>query len=231
MCAHDGIIYPGYPYKKNDKDEVILPGIEEQIGQITKECLKTLVVFIGGAADYKFQPLLKNVFVSYEQDYGCGQNRIQDVCYSEHGGGNVPPVMKKWFEAGQKIVLVGHSWGGDRVIRLAEDNPQIEIALLVTLDPVSRSKNGQQVKPNNVKRWLNVYIDYKVADLSFANNIARVGGAWEACQNADINISLNYQITKKQDGTILREKIKNFGHADADVMFYKTGIEDEVNKL
>lgn len=231
MCASSGIIYPGYPYEKDDENFIILPSVEEQIGQITTECLKTLVVFIGGAADCKFQPLLRGVFLPYEKRYGQGLNRIQDICYSEHGGGKVPPVMKKWFEAGQKIVLVGHSWGGDRVIRLTEDNPQIKIALLVTLDPVSRSKNGQQVKPNNVKRWLNVYIDYKVADLSFANNIARVGGAWKACQNADINISLNYRITKKQDGTILREKIKNFGHADADVMFYKTGIEDEVNKL
>lgn len=231
MCASSGIIYPGYPYEKDDEDFIILPTVEEQIGQITTKCLKTLVVFIGGAADYKFQPLLRGVFYLYEREYGSSQDRIQDVSYSEHGGGKVPPVMKKWFEAGQKIVLVGHSWGGDRVIRLAEDNPQINIALLVTLDPVSRSKNGQQAKPNNVKRWLNVYIDYKVADLSSANNIARVGGAWEACQNADINISLNSRITKRQDGTISREKINNFGHAHAREMFTNTGIINEVIKL
>lgn len=231
MSEYDGIIYPGYPYKMNDKDEVILPGIEEQTGQITTECSKTLVVFVGGAGDAKFQPMLRKVFVPYEKLYGYGQNRIQDVCYSEHGGGNVPSVMKKWFDAGQKIVLVGHSWGGDRAIRLAEDNPQIDIALLVTLDPVSRFKNSQQAKPNNVKHWLNVYIDYEVADSSSANNIARFGGVLEACQNADVNISLNSRITKRQDGTIYRKKINNFGHADTNAMFEDSGFQDEICKL
>ena len=219
MCATDGIIYPGFPYKNKDDNSIILPDIEEQMGHITTECLRTLVVFIGGAADDDYQPMLKGVFSRYAQDYGQGKERKQDVCYSEHGGGNVPPVMQKWRDANQKIVLVGHSWGGDRVICLAEDNTSIPIELLVTLDPVSRGKSGKQTKPVNVKRWMNIYVDYKFADYSSPNDIARAGGAWEECSCADMNKAINVGEIQNESGRKIISKMNDYGHADADVMF------------
>ena len=225
MCTSDGIIYPGYEYKhkgNDDKNDIILPSIEEQIDKQTTECKKTLVVFIGGAADYKFQPLLKQVFARYEKAYGRGINRLQDVCYSEHGGGNVPPLMKKWSDANQDIVLVGHSWGGDRAIKLAEKNSNIPIKLLVTLDPVSWGKNGKQPKPSNVERWINVYVDYKHADYSEPNIVARAGHPWQFCKNADKNHSVN---------TVDGKKVNNAGHAHVYDMFDKSGVEYEVLKL
>ena len=232
MCAADGIFYPGYDPSQNKKDnknkkgnknknediDIILPSVEVQIGAHTTECKKTLVVFIGGAADSLFKPLLNKVFGKYEFNYGRGENRLQDVCYSEHGGGKVVALMKKWFDAKQKIVLVGHSWGGHRVICLAEENPDITIELLVTLDPVSWSKNGKQAKPKNVKRWLNVYVDYKTASWWRSDNlIARIGGPWEECQNADENIIINEYI--------------DYGHADAEPMFELMRVKYEVIKL
>lgn len=219
MCATDGIIYPGFPYQRDDENFIILPEVEEQTGKITAECLKTLVVFIGGAADDDYQPMLSGVFSHYEHDYGHGNERKQDVCYSEHGGGKVPQLIEKWQDANQKIVLVGHSWGGNRVICLAEDNPNIAIELLVTLDPVSRDKSGQQTKPANVKRWLNIYVDYNFADNSSANNIARIGGAWGSCSFSDMNKAINTGEFKDGSGSKVMSKSNNYGHADADIMF------------
>lgn len=114
--------------------------------------------------------------------------------------------MKEWHAAGQKIVLVGHSWGGDRAILLAQENPDIPIELLVTLDPVSRK--GKSPKPANVKRWDNIYIDYSIADGSSANLIARTGGPWESCPGADYNQALN-----------VLPRMSYTGHANAEEMF------------
>ncbi|WP_025122761.1 MULTISPECIES: alpha/beta hydrolase [unclassified Serratia (in: enterobacteria)] len=225
MCASDGIIFPGFDYKyeNNDpRDYIILPSVKEQQGKITASCLKTLVVFVGGAMDASFQPLLKFVFDPYVRRNGrdikdntgkVTAQRKQDVAYSEHGGGKVPPLMKEWHAAGQKIVLVGHSWGGDRVLLLAQENPDIPIELLVTLDPVS--KKGKSPKPSHVKHWDNIYIDYSIADGSSANFIARTGGPWESCPGADYNQAIN-----------ALPNMRDRGHADADVMF-----EEEKSKV
>ncbi|MGQ6546254.1 hypothetical protein ACUNEV_01785 [Serratia sp. IR-2025] len=226
MCASDGIIFPGFDYKYENNDPgdfVILPSVKEQQGKITASCLKTLVVFVGGAMDASYQPLLRGVFVPYEEKNGRDTKdntnkvitqRKQDVAYSEHGGGKVPPLMKEWHAAGQKIVLVGHSWGGDRVILLAKENPDIPIELLVTLDPVSRK--GKSPKPTNVKHWDNIYIDYSIADRSSANMIARTGGPWENCPGADENKALNTLAS-----------MANRGHADADLMFQQESVKVE----
>lgn len=223
MCATDGIIYPGYPYEYDNKNMIILPDIEEQAGNITQDCLKTLVVFVGGCADDFAQPVLGGVFPRYEMTYGRGATRIQDVCYSEYGCGKVPPVMQKWFDAKQKIVLVGHSWGGNGVVELIEENKNISIELLVTLDPVSWSKGGNEAKPSNVKRWLNVYVDYSDAKKAdFANLIARIGTPWQKCENADLNIAVNK--TPNLNGTII-----NYTHADANAMFER--VKNEVIKI
>lgn len=223
MCATDGIIYPGYPYKYDNKNMIILPEIEEQTGNITKDCLKTLVVFVGGCADDLAQPVLRGVFPDYEYAYGRGPSRIQDVCYSEYGCGKVPPVIQKWFDAKQKIVLVGHSWGGNGVVKLAEENQNITIELLVTLDPVSWSKNGNEAKPSNVKRWLNVYVDYSIAaKADVANMVARIGTPWQKCNNADLNISVN--TTPNSNGTT-----GDYTHADANAMFER--VKNEVIKI
>ncbi|WP_260514557.1 hypothetical protein [Serratia fonticola] len=229
MCASDGIIFPGYDYKyknNNPRDDIILPSVKEQQGKITASCLKTLVVFVGGAMDSTFQPLLRPVFAPYEKENGrdakdnfdnVTTQRKQDVAYSEHGGGNVPPLMKEWHTAGQKIVLIGHSWGGDRVILLAQENPDIPIELLVTLDPVS--KKGKSPKPKNVKQWDNVYIDYSLADGSSANKIARMGGPWEHCPGADNNLALNVKLSKDKDGNDIKSLANEYGHAHAARMF------------
>lgn len=55
---NDDIIYPGYEYKRNKDNKIILPSIEEQRGKHTTEC-KKLWLFLLGASDDWGQPLLK----------------------------------------------------------------------------------------------------------------------------------------------------------------------------
>ena len=231
LADRDGIIYPGYDYKRDKDNNIIVPYSKAQINKRTTECKKTLVVFIGGFADSIYQPLLDNVFAPYEKKYGHGNERRQDVCYSEHGGGKVPPLMKEWFKANQKIVLVGHSWGGDRVVQLALKNPDIPIELLVTLDPVSYS--SQHIKPKNVKRWINSYVQYEVkcvvsdlfkdiSTIKNGNSIAVLGHPWQYCNGADKNFIVN----KNKNGTL-----NKISHANASAMFRNSGAENEVIKI
>ena len=226
MCSADGIIYPGYEYKMNNKDLVILPDVEEQTGKMTEACLKTLVVFIGGAADSLAQPLLRGVFVPYEKRYGERGEKLQDIAYSEHGGGRIAELIKKWADAGQKIVIIGHSWGGHRAICVAEANPDITIEYLATLDPVSWSKNGKQPKPGNVKQWTNIYVDYEVGDYSLPNIIARIGGPWQFCFSADFNESINSKIIDDK-----KIAINQYNHADSLYVIEYKGIKNDIIKI
>lgn len=224
------IILPGYDYKYKDGD-IILPYSYEQINKQTSVCIKTLVVFIGGCGDSIYQPLLNSVFAPYEKAYGHGINRRQDVSYSEHGVGNVPPLLKRWFKANQKIVLVGHSWGGNSAYKLALEHSNIPIELLVTLDPVSYS--SQHIKPKNVKRWINSYVQYDVksvvkdlfgniSTIKNGNPIALLGHPWEYREGADKNFIVN----KNKNGTL-----NKISHANALAMFRNSGAENEVIKI
>jgi hypothetical protein len=68
-----------------------------------------------------------------------------------------------------------------------------------------------------------VYVDYKTASwLSTDNFIARIGGPWQKCQNADVNMIINRDI--------LGNNI-DYGHANAKEMFELEGIKDEVIQL
>ncbi len=63
-----------------------------------------------------------------------------------------------------------------------------EVELLVTLDPVYN--RGPQPKPDKVKTWLNVHVDYDKAEkggINSPNNIALSGGPWQNCPGADTN--------------------------------------------
>ena len=55
-----------------------------------------------------------------------------------------------------RVVLVGHSWGADTVIRVAsEQDPPIELA--VTLDGVSSIPRLTDLKQGSIKKWVNAY--------------------------------------------------------------------------
>ena len=165
---------------------------------------KTLILFIGGAMDDVYRPLLNGVFIPYYQKHAA----YQDCFYATHAA--IPQILNLvmyWHSFGQKIALVGHSWGGNSALKVARKiagqmGDGITIELLVTLDPVSRRYFQRNiVKPVNVKRWLNVHIDYSRASMEYSNLVARLGGCWGHCRNADRNICLNWDTHKNKEIT------------------------------
>lgn len=164
-----------------------------------------LVIFVGGAMDSSTKILLNGVFNSYNvlqeyyQDIGYGTYKTVQTLIS---------LALHWRSKGQKIVLVGHSYGGDAAMDITRVLSAMgeTVELVVTLDPVSRTgPTANQVKPTNLKRWLNVYVPYQyyhpVYDdflnsetgysrpnrSTLANDIAMIGNAWGMCQHADYN--------------------------------------------
>ena len=155
---------------------------------------KSLVIFIGGAMDDIYRPLYNGVFVPYRLRYV----NYQDIAYATHASVDLAiAAIKYWHGAGQKIALVGHSWGGKSALKIArrlEQKTPIKIDLLITLDPVSRRILGssEQTKPTIVNEWVNVFIDYKKASMEYSNVVARLGGPWGNCTHADRNIMISY---------------------------------------
>ncbi len=178
---------------------------------------KTLLVFLGGAMDDVYRPMLQGVFIPYRLKHV----DHQDSCYATHAAiEETIQLIRYWHSAGQKIALIGHSWGGKSVFLIANKltMEKIPIELLVTLDPVSRRYFRRQFKkPYHVKRWINVHVDYGKASMEYSNVIARLGGYWSHCQYADKNIKLSHD----QEGEIT--------HAMAGRMFAE--VEKDMLKL
>ena len=55
-----------------------------------------------------------------------------------------------------KIVMVGHSWGADSVVRVASAQ-DAAIDLVITLDGVSTVPRLSSLKQGSIKRWVNAY--------------------------------------------------------------------------
>ncbi len=151
----------------------------------------SLVLFMGGAMDDVYGPLFQGVFIPYRQRY----STHQDIAYATHAVSTASlELVHRWGQAGKQVCLVGHSWGGNSVVKIARRlSSAVDITLLVTLDPVSRRIPGWQVrKPANVAHWVNVYVDYRTASMEYSNIVARLGGYWGECRYADENIVLSH---------------------------------------
>lgn len=177
----------------------------------TKPCSKLyqpLVMFVGGAMDTKFKPILSEVFPRYNRL----NEHYQDIGYSTYKAiGALISLALHWQSKRQKVVLVGHSYGGDAVMDAARTLSDMgkDVELVITLDPVSMiAPRANQPKPKRVKRWLNIYVPYDKyrpihddfmnsetgyvspkSKATLANDIAMLGSPWEECKYADYNRS------------------------------------------
>lgn len=173
---------------------------------------KPLVIFVGGAMDDLYKPLLNGVFIPYR----IANHGQQDIVYTTHNSIKaITHLIKKWSTCDRDICLIGHSWGGQTVINSAKQlSVDTNIKLLITLDPVSmRFNNHRQQKPENVSQWVNVFVDYTKARNERSNIIARIGGYWGCCQYADRNVKLS------------KKKGLEVTHARADLMFDEVKAE------
>lgn len=152
------------------------------LSKVPKPALKTLFLVMGGFMDglkgyaRRIAENLPNDIVS-----SC------DVFYREHDEAlQALDIIKLYAMRGQKLILVGHSWGASSLVLNAVARVRVPIALLVTLDPVDW-RNPPASLPH-VARWVNVYVDYRKAPWANGGNIAaRIGRAWKNISCADVN--------------------------------------------
>ena len=86
------------------------------------------------------------------------------------------------------LVLVGHSLGGSTALQTAAklDGKPGGPVYLVTLDPVDRLTNP--IRPQCVTWWGNSYI---VNSQDARDFIPQIGGRWNSCKGADVNICMD----------------------------------------
>lgn len=89
--------------------------------------------------------------------------------------------------AAAQVVLIGHSMGAAAALRVADllagAAARPERLMVLTLDPADRSV--KPVRPQGVAWWGNAYV---VNSRSAHDFIAQLGGRWNHCSQADVNI-------------------------------------------
>ncbi len=110
-----------------------------------------------------------------------------------------------------KIIILGHSWGGDTAMDVCEDLQIDNSVMLITLDPVSicDTYNWSTKRPKSINYWINSYVRKGAFDsvgfvpaagqilsfvgtylttFDFNNSVASAGGKWGYEDAADVNI-------------------------------------------
>ena len=164
------------------------------------ETFRDLLVVVGGFMD----GLLGHAYticLELPEDLRAGH----DVYYREHyEGRDVRELVELYRHRGKSVAVVGHSWGGHAAVHNVARKTGAAIHLLVTLDPVSR-RGTPEKRPINVRRWLNVYVDYsKARRLQRSNIIARIGGPWQHVSTAHVNRACDPAIDHHRAGTMFR---------------------------
>jgi RHS repeat-associated protein len=94
-----------------------------------------------------------------------GRTDIQVVTYSSSSTENTKNDVKitiqafKTANSGSKVIIVGHSGGGDNAVELAKDNPSLQIDLLILIDTQDPKPYGIDDNniTSNVKNVINYY--------------------------------------------------------------------------
>ena len=157
----------------------------EKAAALDAQALRPLVLVIGGFLDQ----ILGNSY-AVSARYPADLRAKHDVWFREHyESRKMRGIVNLYASKGQSVALIGNSWGGDAAVNLVARKLDAPIDLLISLDPVSR-KGAPRRKLPNVRHWLNIHIDYSRSTwFDIPNLVARIGGPWEAAENADANVS------------------------------------------
>lgn len=143
-----------------------------------------LVVFIGGFADALNRNVVR-IFCAYDERWEHTRK-----LYFSHGD-SVSRIAREIRERapGAPLAIVGHSYGGNIAYMLAEAlADEADVRLLVTLDPVSGEREGQQApRPPGVGQWINVRVG-SAPGLSSCGLAGAIGGAWGTQPAADADL-------------------------------------------
>ena len=147
-----------------------------------------VVVFIGGFADALNRNVVR-LFCAYDATW----ERTQKLyfSYDEEVRTISDAIVRRAGTGAERapVVLVGHSYGGDAAYRLADSlAADVDVRLLVTLDPVSGQWQGRAApRPAGVDRWINVRVG-SAPGLSSCGLAGIVGGAWGPQTEADADL-------------------------------------------
>ena len=125
------------------------------------------IIFIGGLADNSIG-IVKNYYKEFIQIYPSYSSEY----FQWHEKKDLKERLKAIAEEGmdKRVVLIGHSYGGATATQVLKE---IEVDLLITIDPVSRVWSRQMPK---AKKWININaipLKYNISDY-----IAFAGGKW-----------------------------------------------------
>ena len=203
-----------FPYDGTD-DKYSLAPLSSKTLDIILNCTHVskndAVIFVGGFMDTLLCHMLV-LATEYSQ-----KNPNQDVWYTTYSSKKqLARIIKAYNAQNKKVILVGHSWGGDTAAHLLAEQQDIHVDLLITLDPVS--KKGPPQKTPNMGTWLNEYVDYNISGITASNMVALIGGRWKNAANADVNIT--QQEWGAQAESLGNKALKDLDHADVYWMFF-----------
>ena len=173
-------------------------------------CKKVVRVFIGGARDSQdgnMNRLYKRV--ANDDHYNDGEMAYY---YWANKYMILAAIREYWrICPNSKVVLLGHSYGGDTAMDVAESLKGREKVVLVTLDPVSNfdAYNWKNKRPKSIEYWINAYVEKNMCDIfapipiagqlisgvytlytsNHLDAIASLGGKWGHEDAADVNIA------------------------------------------
>jgi len=137
----------------------------------------TLVIFVGGGGDSKY----RNVY-----DFQSSSDVMRDLGHRQSayfGHDEVSAIMTRIANEPQetRIVLVGHSWGGDTAAQIAATLGQRgrPVDTLITVDPIGRGLSDgffQRIRAGS-REWVNIRA-HGSATSDFSDFVAAVGGTY-----------------------------------------------------
>lgn len=189
----------------------------------TQSVYNPYVVFVGGGGDRDISRIVMSLQIEFANKprHKGVISKYYDHTQSAIAVNDIASFREK--SPRSPILIIGHSWGGDTAMDIANDLDEkgISVELLVTLDPASWfdvQEILQIYRSKNIREWVNVYVS-GVANID--DIIANIGGKWGAESQADLNIDANEY-----------RGISNIRHGDARNMFLNPKVQSRLyNKI
>lgn len=191
-------VITNYSYLRNEPTVLAMFGLEQSQNRQTEQnflnmlaqseaSLPSVCIVMGGFMDCYVG--FGYHITSFVRKY-VGNHEACHMYYREHyEDADVRFLVEHYAKWGKKVIVIGHSWGGSSLIMHVAKKISTPLDLAITIDPVGIFRPKERI--TSVGTWVNAYVDYKHANYSLKNNVARVGSPWCHCKYADYNYSSN----------------------------------------